>query len=43
VQNSVITRSDLNFAILRRFREVGIGIPTNPADLKLAAKGSTSA
>jgi potassium-dependent mechanosensitive channel len=43
VQNAVITRSDLNFAILRRFREVGIGIPTNPADLKLAAKGSTSA
>jgi len=43
VQNATITRSDLNFAILRRFREVGIGIPTNPADLKLAAKGSTSA
>jgi potassium-dependent mechanosensitive channel len=43
VQNAVVTRSDLNFAILRRFREVGIGMPTNPADLKLAAKGSTSA
>jgi potassium-dependent mechanosensitive channel len=43
VQNAVVTRSDLNFAILRRFREVGIGMPTNPADLKLAAKGSTGA
>ena len=43
VQNATITRSDLNFAILRRFREVGIGIPTNPANLKLAANGSTSA
>jgi small-conductance mechanosensitive channel len=43
VQNATITRSDLNFAILRRFREVGIGMPTNPADLKFAAKGSTTA
>ncbi len=43
VQNAVVTRSDLNFAILRRFREVGIGMPTNLADLKLAAKGSTTA
>jgi potassium efflux system protein len=43
VQNATITRSDLNFAILRRFREVGIGIPTNPANLKLAAEGSTTA
>jgi small-conductance mechanosensitive channel len=43
VQNAVVTRSDLNFAILRRFREVGIGMPTNPADLKFAAKGSTTA
>ena len=43
VQHAVVTRSDLNFAILRRFREVGIGMPTNPADLKLAAKGSTTA
>ena len=40
VQNATITRSDLNFAILRRFREAGIGIPTNPADLKLAVKPS---
>ena len=43
VQNAVVTRSGLNFAILRRFREVGIGMPTNLADLKLAAKGSTTA
>jgi potassium-dependent mechanosensitive channel len=38
VQNALATRSDLNFTVLRRFREAGIGIPTNPADLKLAAK-----
>ena len=40
VQHALTTRSDLNFAILRRFREAGIGIPTNPADLKLAEKPS---
>ena len=38
VQNALATRSDLNFTILRRFREAGIGIPTNPADVKLVAK-----
>jgi small-conductance mechanosensitive channel len=43
VQNAVVTRSDLNFAILRRFRELGIGIPTNPADLKLTAKSPSTA
>jgi potassium-dependent mechanosensitive channel len=40
VEHALATRSDLNFAILRRFREAGIGIPTNPADLKLAEKPS---
>jgi potassium-dependent mechanosensitive channel len=38
VEQALTTRSDLNFTILRRFREARIGIPTNPADLKLAAK-----
>jgi small-conductance mechanosensitive channel len=40
VEHALSTRSDLNFAILRRFRELGIGIPTNPADVKLAPKPS---
>jgi small-conductance mechanosensitive channel len=43
VEHALITRSDLNFAILRRFREAGIGIPTNPADVKLVAKPSSPA
>jgi potassium-dependent mechanosensitive channel len=38
VEQALTTRSDLNFNILRRFRAAGIGIPTNPADLKLVAK-----
>jgi small-conductance mechanosensitive channel len=42
VQNALATRSDLNFTVLRRFREAGIGIPTNPADLKLVGKISQS-
>jgi potassium-dependent mechanosensitive channel len=41
VEHALVTRSDLNFAILRRFREAGIGIPTNPADVKLVAKPSS--
>jgi small-conductance mechanosensitive channel len=40
VEHALATRSDLNFAILRRFREAGIGIPTNPAEVKLAEKPS---
>jgi potassium efflux system protein len=40
VEHALATRSDLNFAILRRFREAGIGMPTNPAEVKLAEKPS---
>jgi potassium efflux system protein len=36
VQDALAVKSELHFAILRRFRAASIGIPTVPAEVKIA-------